>query len=128
MWADPDTFQKFWADMQMYTTTSGPDPQRHMERYCSWDFAQKANKWAGRNVSRWSNPDYDAAHLAAQSELDPVKRVALFIKMNDLVCSDNYVIALAHRPSVVAMASKLSAPASGTTLVMDTLAHWYKDV
>ena len=98
---------------------------------CDWperDFAQKANKWAGRNVSRWSNPDYDAAHLASQSELDPVKRVALFIKMNDIVCSDHYVIALAHRPSVVAVANKLSAPPSGTTLLMDTLAHWYKDV
>ena len=51
--ANPDTFQKFWADMQMYSTTGGVDPQRHMERFCSWDFAQKANKWAGRNVSRW---------------------------------------------------------------------------
>ena len=126
--ANPDTFQKFWADMQMYVTTGGPDPQRHMERYCSWDMAQKANKWAGRNVNRWSNPDYDAAHLAAQSELDPVKRVALFIKMNDIVCSDHYVIPLAQRPSVVAVANKLSAPPSGTTLLMDTLAHWYKDV
>ncbi len=126
--ANPDTFQKFWADMQMYTSAGSVDPQRHMERYCGWDFAQKANKWTGRNVSRWSNAEYDAAHLAAQSELDPVKRVALFIKMNDIVCSDNYIIVLAHRPSVVALANKLQAPASGTGLVLDTLAHWYKEV
>ena len=126
--ANPDTFQKFWADMQMYVTNGGPDPQRHMERYCSWDMAQKANKWAGRNVSRWSNAEYDATHLAAQVELDPVKRVALFIKMNDIVCSDHYVIPLAHRAAAVAMGHKLSAPPSGTTLQLDTLAHWYKEV
>jgi peptide/nickel transport system substrate-binding protein len=53
--------------------------------------------------------------------------VALFIKMNDMVCSDHYVIPLAHRPSVVAMGTKLSAPPSGTSLLMDTLAHWYKE-
>jgi peptide/nickel transport system substrate-binding protein len=46
--ANPDTYQKFWADMEMYTTTmTQPDPQVFMEQYCSWEFAQKANKWAG---------------------------------------------------------------------------------
>jgi ABC-type transport system substrate-binding protein len=32
--ANPDTYQKFWADMQMFTTTmTQPDPQFFMEQF-----------------------------------------------------------------------------------------------
>ena len=40
-----------------------------------------------------------AAFKAAQSELDPVKRAALFIAMNDLVVSDPVVIPVVYRPA-----------------------------
>ena len=32
-----------------------------------------------------ANDEYDKAYRAAESEIDPVKRAALFIRMNDLV-------------------------------------------
>ncbi|MFM8637935.1 MAG: ABC transporter substrate-binding protein, partial [Betaproteobacteria bacterium] len=52
--ANPDTYQKFWADMQMYTTTmTQPDPQTFMEQFTSWELSQKENKWARRNLTRW---------------------------------------------------------------------------
>ena len=126
--ANPDTYQKFWTDMQMYTTTmTQPDPQYFMEQYCSWEFAQKANKWASRNISRWRNDEYDAAHKAAQAELDPVKRAALFIKMNDLVCSDDYIIPVVYRPRVSAAVTKLTAPLSGWDNDLWALPHWFKE-
>ena len=88
----------------------------------------KANKWPGRNISRWRNDEYDAAHKAAQSELDPVKRAALFIRMNDLVCSDGYV----HPAGATGRArrrrpTKLVAPLSGWDNDMWAIAHWYRD-
>jgi peptide/nickel transport system substrate-binding protein len=126
--ANPDTYQKFWTDMQMYTTTmTQPDPQFFMEQYCSWEFAQKANKWASRNISRWRSDEYDKAHTAAQSELDPVKRAALFITMNDLVCSDNYIIPVVFRPRVSAAVTRLTAPLSGWDNDLWALPHWFKD-
>jgi peptide/nickel transport system substrate-binding protein len=126
--ANPDTYTKNWADIEMYTTTmTQPDPQVFMEQYCSWEFAQKANKWASRNVSRWRSDEYDATHKAAQVELDPVKRAAMFIKMNDLVCSDNYIIPVVYRPRVSAAVNKLSAPLSGWDNDMWALPHWFKE-
>ena len=126
--ANPDTYQKFWCDIQMYTTTMpAPDPQVFMEQYCSWQFAQKVNKWASRNLTRWRNDEYDAAHKTAQSELDPVKRAALFIRMNDLVSSDGYVQPLVFRPRVSAAATKLVAPLSGWDVDLWAIAHWYRD-
>ena len=52
--ANPDTSRKFYADMQMYTTTMGaPDPEDFMRQFVSWEIASKENKWQGRNVPRW---------------------------------------------------------------------------
>ena len=126
--ANPDTYQKFWADMQMFTTTmTQPDPQIFMEQYCSWEVAQKANKWAGRNICRWRNDDYDKAHQAAQAELDPVKRAALFIRMNDLVCNDHHIIPVVFRPRTSAAGSRLTAHLSGWDNDLWALAHWYRE-
>jgi peptide/nickel transport system substrate-binding protein len=126
--ANPDTYQKFWTDMQMYTTNmTQPDPQYFMEQYCSWEFAQKANKWAGRNIPRWRSDEYDNQHKAAQSELDPVKRAAMFIRMNDLVCSDGYVVPVVYRPRVSTTVHKLSAPLSGWDNDLWALPHWFRE-
>ena len=126
--ANPDTYQKFWCDMEMYTTTmTQPDPQLFMEQYCSWEFAQKANKWAGRNISRWRSDEYDKVHEAAQVELDPVKRAALFIRMNDLVCSDGYVQPVVYRPRASAAVHKLVPHLSGWDNDLWALPHWYKE-
>jgi peptide/nickel transport system substrate-binding protein len=126
--ANPDTYQKFWCDMQMFTTTmTQPDPQVFMEQYCSWELATKANKWAGRNISRWRSEEYDRTHTAAQSELDPAKRSAMFIRMNDLVINDGYIIPVVFRPRVSAAGSKLTAHLSGWDNDTWALAHWFKE-
>ena len=82
--ANLDTYQHFHSDLQMYTTTmSSPDPSDFMRQFLSTEVAQKANKWQGRNVTRWQNAEYDEIFHAAESELDPAKRAAMFIEMND---------------------------------------------
>ena len=126
--ANPDTYQKFWCDMQMYTTTmTQPDPQTFMEQYCSWDVAQKENKWAKRNISRWRNDEYDKLHTAAQSEMDPVKRAAMFVKMNELVIADGNIIPVVFRPRPSAATLKLVAPLSGWDNDLWALPHWFKE-
>ncbi len=126
--ANPDTYQKFWADMEMFTTTmAAPDPQFFMEQFTSDQLAQKANKWASRNWWRWHSPEYDAAFKAAQVELDPVKRAALFIKMNDLVVADKYVIPLFARPRPYGILNKLHPVLSAWDNTTWALGYWYRD-
>lgn len=126
--ANPDTLSKFNADLQMYSLLMGqPDPERLMLSFCSWEVASKDNKWQGRNVTRWRNGEYDQAYRAAESELDPVKRAALFIKMNDLACRDHAVIPLNSRLKVSAISNKLHAPESGWDSDLWKLADWYRD-
>src|SRR5207249_3999456 len=81
--ANPDTYSHFYTDIQMYTTTMiQPDPQRFMDQFTSWEVASKENKWQGRNITRWRSDEFDRAWKAAETEMDPVKRAALFVKMN----------------------------------------------
>jgi peptide/nickel transport system substrate-binding protein len=126
--ANPDTYQKFWADMQMFTTTMGvPDPQIFMEQFTTGEISQKANKWSSRNLARWSNAEYDAAHKAAQVEFDPVKRAALFIKMNDLVVNDGYIIPLFARPRPNGIVNKLVPTLSAWDNATWAIANWYRE-
>jgi peptide/nickel transport system substrate-binding protein len=126
--ANPDTYSKFYTDMQMYTVTMGePDPGIFMRQFASWEIASKANKWQGRNIVRWRNDEYDEAYRAAQNELDPVKRAALFIKMNDLVIGGKSVIPVVYRPAVSAMSRQLRASLSGWDNVTWDLRNWYRE-
>ena len=126
--ANPDTYVKFYADLQMYTTTMPqPDPGVFMDQYLSWQYSAKANKWQGRNITRWQNDNYDAAYRAATFELDPVKRAAYFIRMNDLVIENRVVVPVSYRPRVSALASKLRAPLSGWDNDLWNLRDWYNE-
>ncbi len=125
---NPDTYTKFYTDIQMYTTTmTQPDPEVFMRQFLSWEIASKENKWQGRNITRWRSEEYDKAYRAAEGELDPVKRAALFIRMNDLVCNDPAVIPVVNRPKVQAVSNKLHAPGSGWDNDLWNLPDWYRD-
>ena len=126
--ANPDTYQKFWCDMQMFTTTmTQPDPQVFMEQYATWQYSQKSNKWSSRNLSRWGSQEYDDTFKAAQVEFDPVKRAAMFIKMNDLIYAGGHIIPVVNRPRVKATVNKLSAPLSGWDNDTWSLGYWYRE-
>ena len=125
--ANPDTYPHFYADMEMYTNNmTQPDPATWMLQYASWEVATKENKWQGRNIVRWQNAEFDKLYNEAQTELDAVKRAALFIRMNDLVVADN-VIPLLHRAKVAAVNGKLKAPQSGWDNDLWSLAEWYRE-
>ena len=115
--ANPDTYSHFYTDIQMYTTTmTQPDPELFMLQFTSGEVATKDNKWQGTNITRWKNDEYDKLFRAAEAEMDPVKRAALFIKMNDLVIQNVVVIPVVWRPRVAAVSNRLAAPsrAAGT--------------
>ena len=126
--ANPDTYTKFYCDLQMYTTTmTQPDPELFMKQFMTEEAATKENKWQGRNITRWRNKEYDDIHKAAQVEVDPVKRAAMFIKLNDMAVNDQVVIPVVARPAVQAITSKLVCAMSGWDNNTWDIQNWYKD-
>ncbi len=126
--ANPDTYSHFYTDLQMYTTTmTQPDPQRFMDQFTSWEVSGKDNKFALTNKTRWRNEEYDKLWKAAEHEMDPVKRAALFVKMNDLVIQNVVVIPVVARPAVAAVSSRLrDAVQSGWDSNFWWIAYWSK--
>src|SRR5688500_6830978 len=103
--------------MQMFTALSGsPDPALFMNRFTTAEVATKANKWQGRTLNRWRSDEYDRLYRAAEGALDPVKRAALFIAMNDLVIKDVAVVPLINRTRVFGANTKLVAVMTGWDL------------
>ncbi len=126
--ANPDTYGKFWCDMQMYTTTmTQPDPERFMDQYLSREVSTKANKWQGRNITRWVSEEYDRIYATAEAELDPVKRAALFVRLNDLVVNDHVIVPLISRPRVHGANHRLVTASTGWDLDFSQLQNWYRD-
>ena len=124
---NPDTYGKFFADIEMFLNTrAGTDPDRFMQQWVSWEACQKANGWQLQNKCRWSSPEYDKLFHQQENELDPVKRAALFIAMNDLACNAGHVVPLAVRAQVTALGRSISAPLTGWDLDLSGLHDWYR--
>ncbi len=125
--ANPDTFAKFYADLEMFTTTmTQPDPELFMNQFVSWEFATKDNKWQGRNRARWANKEYDEVFKQAQGELDPIKRAAMYIKLNDILIKEVALIPVVARPRASAVSTKIIPWLSGWENDTWAIADWYR--
>ena len=101
--ASPDTYQKFYADIQMYTNNfDGTDPQAYMAGWVCDKIPGPANQWNGSNISRYCNPAYDEL-AAAFAETGGIEaRAAIAKRMNDLMVSDGALVPLIHRGEIAA--------------------------
>lgn len=102
--ASPDTFQKFYADVQMYTNNfDGTDPEKYMASWMCDKIPGPATGWQGENIVRYCNPAYDelVKKLGTTSNLE--ERAAISIQLNDMLSNDVAQIPLIHRgqPSAV---------------------------
>lgn len=126
--ANPDTYSKFYADIEEFQIPmTQPDPALHMKRYISANVATKENKWQGQNFPRYVNKDYDAAIAAAETETDPVKRAALYVKCNDMLWQDTVFIPVMHRLKVEAASNTLRPAISGWANETDNIQDWYRE-
>jgi peptide/nickel transport system substrate-binding protein len=126
--ANPDTYPHFYTDLQMYNNgPQQPDPEVFLRQFLLAEVATKENKWQGRNITRWTNKEYDEIHKAAQLELDPVKRAAMFIKLNEMVVNNQVVIPVVARPVVTAVANNLVVELTGWDNNTWDLPNWYKE-
>ncbi|WP_339767565.1 peptide ABC transporter substrate-binding protein [uncultured Pseudosulfitobacter sp.] len=105
----PDTFQKFYADVEMYANTfNGTDPQQYLAAYRCGGEPKPSSQWQGENINRFCDPAYDEMidELARTGDLDA--RSALAKKMNDMLTKDTYtIVPLVNRARVSAHANSL---------------------
>ena len=104
--ASPDTYHKFYADVEMFTSGTGsPDAEGFLVRWVCGNAPGPANNWLGRNVPRACDPAYDA--LFEEFTGNRERRAELTIEMNDMLIEGGALIPLVFRGSVSAHSNSL---------------------
>ncbi|GGX56818.1 ABC transporter substrate-binding protein [Tateyamaria omphalii] len=105
----PDTFQKFYADVEMYANTfNGTDPQQYLAQYRCGNEPRPASQWQGENINRFCDPAYDELidELARTGDIE--ERAEIAIKMNNMLTKDTFtIVPLVHRGRVSAHSNTL---------------------
>jgi len=112
---NPDTLNKFYADLQMYT--NGPtdvDPQSYFDGWTCANVNSSANQWNANGDGRYCNEEYDALFAQFAAELDPEARAELAIQLNDFLINDNAIIPLINRFTPNGKAKNLEGPTYNT--------------
>jgi len=124
----PDTFQKFYADVEMYANTfNGTDPQAYLGNGLCDKAPTPATQWQGENVSRFCMPEYDELYAELTQTADINERARIGKALNDMIVSNGGMIPLVHRGRLSAHANSLG----GVVLnVWDSelwnVADWYR--
>ncbi|WP_298292718.1 peptide ABC transporter substrate-binding protein [uncultured Litoreibacter sp.] len=126
--ASPDTFQKFYADVEMYANTfNGTDPQSYLGNGLCDKAPSPATQWQGENISRFCNEEFDALHKELTSTAGLEARAEIGKRLNDIIVENGGMIPLVHRGRLSAHANSLG----GVVLnVWDSelwnVADWYR--
>ncbi len=124
----PDTFQKFYADVEMYANLfPGTDPQAYLGNYLCDKAPRPETQWQGENVTRFCNEEYDALHAELRKTAGIEERARTARQLNDILIEEVAIIPLVHRGRLSAKSNSLG----GVTLnVWDTelwnVADWYR--
>ncbi len=125
----PDTFQKFYADVEMYANNfDGTDPEPYLAQYGCDKAPTPDKQWQGENINRYCDPAYDAllAELSRTGDLE--KRGEIAKTLNDMLTKDSYtVVALVDRGRVSARSNTLGGVVLNTwDSELWNAADWYR--
>ena len=101
------SLRRFFADVQMYASGSGIDPQETLSGYLCKHIPARENNWALANVARSCDPEYDALFERLERTQAGPEREALVKQLSDLYVQGYYQIPLVNRGTVAAYANTL---------------------
>ncbi|TMV07965.1 peptide ABC transporter substrate-binding protein [Ruegeria sediminis] len=104
----PDTFQKFYADVEMYANTfNGTDPQSYLGNGLCDKAPRPETQWQGENISRFCNEEFDKLHAQLAETAGADARAELAKRLNDIMVENGGMIPLVHRGRLSAHSNTL---------------------
>ena len=125
----PDTYQKFYADVEMFTNNfDGTDPEAFMAGYLCSRIPGPDSQWQGDNINRFCDPAYDAKWAELSAVADPTLRQDIAKALNDMVTKDSFtVIPLVHRGTLSAHSNALGGVViNAWDTEMWNVENWYR--
>ncbi|MGZ9809735.1 peptide ABC transporter substrate-binding protein [Pseudoroseicyclus sp. H15] len=125
----PDTFQRFYADVEMYANNfPGTDPEGYLGAYTCDKIPSPETQWQGENINRYCDPAYEelVAELGRTGDLEERGRIAR--EMNDMLTKNSSIIVgLVDRGRVSAHANSLGGVVLNTwDSELWNAADWYR--
>lgn len=106
--SSPDTFQKFFADIEMYTNNfPGTDPEDYMGSWTCDQIPSPENQWVANNMPRYCDPKYDELVKVYSKTAEPAERQRIAKQLNDMLMEAGVIIPLVHRGRVSAKSNTL---------------------
>ena len=125
----PDTYQKFYADVEMFANNSDmPDPETYLGQYQCSKIPSPESLWQGENMNRYCDPAYEAKFAELTQTRDIAARQALAKELNNMVSKDTMtVIPLVHRGALSAHSNTLGGvKINAWDSQMWNIADWFR--
>ena len=126
--ASPDTYQKLYADVAMWTSSSsGTDPQAYLARWTCSEIPGPNNQWQGSNSQRFCDPEYDALvrEMATTSGIEARGEIAK--RLNDMIVQSYSLIPITYRGGVSARSATLGGvDMNDWSSELYNAADWYR--
>ena len=126
--ASPDTYMKFFADIEMYTNNfSGTDPESYMANWACSEIPGPENQWLGNNIQRSCTAQYDALVAEMSQTAALQERARLAKEMNDILVQNHFIIPLIWRGEISAHANTLKGVRmNGWDSELWNVADWHR--
>ncbi|HHX89106.1 MAG TPA: peptide ABC transporter substrate-binding protein [Paracoccus sp.] len=126
--ASPDTFQRFYADVEMYANNfPGTDPEQYLGAYLCDREPRPATQWQGENIPRFCDPEYDTLHQQLSQTASIDERARIGRELNDILMQNYIIVPLVHRGRVSAISNTLGGTLLNTWDVeLWNIADWYR--
>ncbi len=119
------SLRRFFADVQMYASGSGIDPQGTLSEFLCKHIPTRENNWAQPNFARSCDSAYDALFERLEQTQAGPEREALIKQLSDLHVLSYYQIPLVNRGTVAAHANTLQGVRiNGWDSDMWNIAEW----
>jgi peptide/nickel transport system substrate-binding protein len=106
--ASPDTYQKFYADVEMFASGfESTDPEKFMTDFKCDKIPTPQTGWQGQNSARYCSPEYDALVDKLRTTAGVENRAAIIRTLNDMIVNDGLVIPLVNRGEPSAISNTL---------------------
>lgn len=125
----PDTFQKFYADVEMYANNfDGTDPEPYLSEHTCDKAPRPETQWQGENINRYCDPAYDELIKELSRTGDLAKRGEIARKLNDMLTKESYtIVGLVDRGRVSARSNTLGGVILNTwDSELWNAADWYR--